>query len=228
MGGLIAAHWILFFEAIAVSNVSITLACFSSTALFTAVLEPVFLKRKLILYELLLGAVVIGGLLLIFGFETQYKQGIIYSLIATVIGSVFIILNGHFVKEEDSDIITLYEMLGGVIVLCFIMLVSGGFKLENFLVSPSPEGVIYDKVIYIMLLGFIGTSFTFIAGVHVMRKISTYTVSLAQNLEPVYGILFALLIFKNDEHMSIGFYLGTAIILSAMFLDRFFKRKTNN
>jgi drug/metabolite transporter (DMT)-like permease len=217
VGFIIAAHWIFFFEAIKQSNVSIALAATATGSLFTALLEPVFFKRKLHFYELLLGSIVILGLYFIFQFETENSIGIWLGVIAAFLASIFTVMNGQLIKKYDSTRISLYELGGGVIAISIYFLLFSPDALPNFQLSASDW-------IWMLTLAIVCTAFAFVASVKVMEELTPFTVSLSINLEPVYGILLALLIFGESEKMSEGFYIGTSLILCSLFLNVWIKR----
>ena len=218
VGFIIAAHWIFFFEAIKQSNVSIALAATATGSLFTALLEPIFFKRKLHLYELLLGSIVILGLFFIFQFETENSVGIWLGVMAALLASLFTVMNGQLIKRYDSTRISLYELGGGVIAISIYFLLFSPSTLPNFQLSTSDW-------IWMLILAIVCTAFAFVASVKVMEELTPFTVSLSINLEPVYGILLALLIFGESEKMSEGFYLGTSLILCSLFLNVWIKRR---
>jgi drug/metabolite transporter (DMT)-like permease len=225
-GVVIAVHWLTFFGAIKVSNVSITLALLSTGAFFTSILEPIFYKRKVIWYEILLGIVVICGLYIIFKVETDYVLGILLALLSAFLSSVFSLINGKLAKQEDASVISFYELLtgaGGITVyLLFLSFFgnssSSGFSAEFFNVSAADW-------IYLFILASFCTAYAFIASVAVMRHLSPYTIMLTINLEPVYGILLAFWVLGSDEAMNPGFYYGAAIILITVILNGFLKTR---
>lgn len=217
-GFVIAIHWFTFFYAIKISNISITLACISTGAFFTSILEPIFYKRKVIWYEVFLGCMVVSGLLLIFSFETQYVEGIIVALTSAALSASFSIINGKLAKKYDSLPLSFYELLGGLIFLTGCMFFIGGFSEQNF----SFQG--YDWL-WLLLLGSVCTAYPFIATINIMRYLSPYTVMLSINLEPIYGIILAVIIFKDQEKMTPAFYLGAMIILSTVLLNAYFKNR---
>lgn len=217
-GFIIALHWLTFFHAIKIANISITLACISTGAFFTSILEPIFYKRKFILYEVLLGCLVVVGLLLIFQFETQYKMGILIALLSAFLSAVFSLINGKLAKSYDSVVISFYELLGGLFILGCFLVVQGGFTLSNF----NFQGFDY---LWIGILGSICTAYPFIATINIMKYLSPYTVMLTINLEPIYGILLAVLLFKDQEKMTPAFYFGAIIILSTVLLNAYFKNR---
>lgn len=211
-GFLISAHWLAFFTAIKVSNVSVTLATISTGAFFTSILEPLFYRRRIIIYELLFGLLVVLGLYTMFRVETEYALGIILSLIAAVLSALFSILNGKLVQQYKASVISLYEIGFGVLCLTIYIIFTGGFNASFFEVTLSDWA-------YLLLLASVCTAYAFIASVHVMRWISPYTVMLTINLEPIYGILMALMIFGEKESMSPSFYYGALIILTTVVLN---------
>lgn len=218
LGLVIAAHWALFFEALKVSNVSVTLSCLSASALFTALLEPLFFKRKLIFYEVFFGLLVIAGLYIIFQFETQYALGIIYSLFSAFFAALFTVLNGRLVKDNDPRDITLFEMIGGVVGISIYLLASGNLNVAELSLSLM-------DLVYLLILGLVATAYAFLASVDVMKEISPFTFSISVNMEPIYAIILALLIFGESEFMSGGFYLGAGIILFTVVANGFLKNK---
>ena len=218
-GLIIALHWLTFFKAIKVSNVSVTLACLSTGAFFTSILEPIFFGRKVIWYEVLFGLFVVGGLYLIFRFEGDYLYGITLALTSAFLSAVFSIINGKYAKLYNPSIISLYELIGGVFFLSLYLLFTGSFTAEFFNVSATDW-------IWLFALGSFCTAYAFIASVEVMRFLSPYTVMLTINLEPVYGIILALIVFNEKEKMSWTFYIGAAIIITTVILNGVLKKYT--
>jgi len=221
LGLVIALHWLTFFKAIKVSNVSVTLACLSTGAFFTSFLEPILYKRKVIWYEVFFGLLVVGGLYIIFNFEGDYYLGIILALTSAFLSALFSVINGKYAKMYDSTVISFYELSGGVLCFSIYLLFTNSFSKEFFILQPSDW-------IYLIILSSICTAYAFIASVKVMKFISPYTVMLTINLEPIYGIILALLIFKDEEKMSPEFYLGAVIILSTVVLNGIIKYKLKN
>ena len=218
VGLLIALHWLAFFSAVKVSNVSITLAMMSTGAFFASFLEPIFFKRKIIGYEVIFGLIVIIGLYIIFKVESEYLSGILLALLASFLGTLFSIFNGMMVKSHNATVISFYELLFGVVFITLYILFTDGFDNAFFNLSGSDWT-------YLIILASICTAYAFIASVHVMKWISPYTVMLTTNMEPVYGILLALLILGEKEYMSPTFYLGAIIILITVVLNGIIKTR---
>lgn len=219
IGGItIALHWITFFTAIKVSNVSIALATMSTGALFTALLEPLWYGRKLILYELVFGLLVILGLYLIYNVNSQYSLGILLALVSALLGAVFTLINGQLIKVHKPATISFYELSTGAVFITLLLGFQGEFGREFFSLGAADW-------IYLFILASICTAFAFIASVKVMRFVSPYTVMLTVNMEPVYGILMAFFIFGESEKMNIYFYLGALVILATVVANGILKNK---
>ena len=218
VGFLIAIHWIYFFKAIKVSNVAITLAMFSMGSFFASILEPLIYKRKVLWYEVLFGLIIVAGLFIIMQVEIKYLEGIIYALFSVFIGVLFTLFNGKLIQQHDSTVITVYEFFAGFLFVSVYLLFDGKFDAAFFQVSGT------DWML-ILLLSSICTAYAFTASVHVMKRLSPYTVMLTTNLEPVYGILLAYFIIGEDEKMSMPFYIGSVIILITVILNGVIKNK---
>ena len=217
-GFIIALHWITFFGAIKVSNVSVTLAMMSTGAFFTALLEPLFTKKKFVWYEGLFGLIIIGALYYIFKVETEYVLGMLLGLVSALLSSVFSILNVGFAKEHRPSVISFYELLSGVGLLTLFFI----FLPVEF---ASPMEFSVSDWVYMFLLSSACTAYAFIASVKVMKVLSAYTVMLTINLEPVYGILLAFAILGDSEQMTPEFYLGAVVILAVIVTNGVLKTK---
>ncbi|SHG39442.1 DMT family transporter [Winogradskyella jejuensis] len=216
-GVIIAAHWITFFEAINQSNVSITLAMFSSGAFFASFVEPIIFKRKILWYEILFGVIVIFGVFLITQGELKYINGILLGLASALFSTLFAVINGKLILKHKASVISFYEFLSGVVCISIgILFFYDGFNLEFFTLTNKDW-------LYIAILASICTAYAFIAAVEVMKYISPFTVILSYNLEPVYGIILALIFFPEKEQMSSQFYYGAIIVISAVVLDAVIK-----
>ena len=216
-GIIIALHWITFFEAINQSNISITLAMFSTGAFFASLIEPLFFKRKIIWYEIVFGVLVILGVWLIVQTEIKYINGIILGILSALFSTLFAVINGKFVKRYQATVISFYEFISGVFFISLFIAVFGeGFDAEFFNLSGSDWK-------YLIILGSVCTAYAFIAAVHIMKHISPYTVVLSYNLEPIYGIILAIILFPQKEKMGAMFYFGAVIIISTVILNGILK-----
>lgn len=218
-GIVIALHWITFFAAIKVSNISITLAMFSSGAFFASLIEPLFYKRKIIIYELVFGFIIIVGVAIIVQAELKNILGITLGILSALFSTIFAVLNGKLVKFNSSSVITLYEFVSGVFFISIFLFLNGDlFQSSMFKLS-------INDILYLIILSSICTAYAFIASVYVMRYLSPYTVILSYNLEPIYGILLAIIFFPSSELMSSAFYFGAFIIISTVIANAILKFK---
>ena len=221
IGVVVAAHWLFFFESIKVSNVSVAVVCMATSSLFSALLEPLFFKRKISWKEITLSVLVIIGLWYAINADTTYIKGYVFGVIAAFLATLFTILNSLFVDRVKSSNITLIEMLGGVFVLSAYMLYNDSFTISSMSLTV-------NDFVYLLILGGICTAFAFVISVEVMKYLSPFSVIMAVNLEPLYSILLALVIFSDGtESMNNSFYLGGSIIIFAVFLDGYLKTKAN-
>jgi drug/metabolite transporter (DMT)-like permease len=221
IGLVVGTHWIFFFGAIKVSNVSVTLGCLASGTLFASLLEPLIFRRRVYWFEVLTGLVIIFGLYLIFQFETRYITGIIFSLIAFFLSSLFTVLNKKITLRFNQNVVGFYEMIGGWIGVSIYLLISGEINTASLSFT-------WSDFICLALLAVVCSAYAFSAIVRIMKEISAYVVVLSINLEPIYGIVLAYFIFGQSEYMTFGFYAGTLILLFSIFSYPLFERKFKN
>jgi len=215
-GVIIALHWLTFFGAIKASNVSVTLAVLSTGAFFASLLEPLLYGRKVIVYEVLFGILVIAGLYIIFDVEASYTTGILLALASAFLSALFSVINGKFVLKHKASAISFYELMFGVMGISIYLAFSGSFTAAFFTVST-------HDWIYLLILASACTAYAFIASIHVMKWISPYTVMLTINMEPIYGIILALMILGDSEKMGPQFYYGAILILLTVLANGIIK-----
>lgn len=225
-GFLIAAHWILFFAAARVSTASVTLAGISTTALWTSLLEPAFTGKKVKIVEVFLGLLVVVGLYVIFHFEFDHALGLGMAILSALLAAIFTVINGKFTLRQHSYVITFYEMIGAFIGTALFFPLYTYFFTDGVLnLNPS-----LTDWVYLLILALVCTVYAYSASVELMLRMSAFSLNLVVNLEPVYGIILAVLFFGDNEKMTPGFYLGTFLILLAViahpFLTRYSKRKS--
>lgn len=218
VGSLVAVHWFFFFESIKVSNVSVAVVCLSTASFFSAMIEPLFLKRKPKLYEYILGIVVFVTLFLMLEAETKYTMGYVYGIIASFLGTLFTLYNAKYISRLEASKITMVEMLAGVIIFSILMLLNKEIGINNLKID-------INDFVYLLLLGTICTAAVFVWMVEIMKYISPYSLIMAINLEPIYSIVLALIIFSESEHMNLSFYIGASVIILVVFLESYLKNK---
>jgi len=221
IGGVTAIHWICFFESIKISTVSLALICLSSISLFTAILEPLIQKRKILFYEIILSLLIIIGIIIIFNYEKGYEKAVFLAIISAFCGALFTVLNHKLIQTgHKALIITCWEMFGGVVMVSLYLLITN--QINSNMIAQK------DDIIYILILGLICTAFAFSISIEIMKKLSPFTVNISVNLEPIYAIILALIIFGEEEKMSREFYVGSLIILISIGLNTILKQKKIN
>lgn len=217
IGLIIMVHWLAFYGAIKVSNVSVTMVAFSTGTLFSSIIEPIFFKRRIRFYEVIIGLIIIGAIALIFSLEMQYWLGIVLGIIAAFTSSLFGVLNGILAHKLKPGIISFYELSAALAGLTVFIICTGKFNSEFFVLDKA-------SVIGLLLLSLVCTVFPFITSVNLSKYISPYTIVLTVNLETVYGIIWAILFFSENKEVVPTFYLGVFIILLAIFLNSYLKK----
>jgi drug/metabolite transporter (DMT)-like permease len=213
-GVIIALHWLLFFWAARVSTVSVCLAGMATTSLWTAFIEPLANRKKVKGFEIFLGLMVISGLYVIFRFELDYWLGLLMAVSSAFLSAVFTVINGRLTKRHNPYVLTFYEMFGACIFSALLLPVYGYFFApEGLQLIPSTM-----DWFWLFLLSGVCTVYAFSVSVELMRRVTAFAVNLTINLEPVYGIVLAVLIFGEKEQMTGGFYLGTLIILVSVLI----------
>ena len=209
-GALIAAHWILFFAAARVANASVCLAGMATCSLWTSLLEPLMTRRKIKGYEVSLGLLVIVGLYVIFRFEFDHALGLTMAVGSAMLGAVFTVLNAQFARHHHAYVITFYEMVGACTSVTMFFPFYAAYLSEAGALALIPTPTDW---LYLLILSLVCTLYAFSVSVELMKYVTAFAMNLTNNLEPVYGILLAVLVFGDREAMSLPFYLGTAIIL---------------
>jgi len=221
IGCIVSLHWIAFFGSARVSNVSVSLVGFATNSLWAALLEPWFNKSRIKKYELLLGLMVMAGLYIIFSFDFEYKLGLALGILAGFTSALFSVFNSKVVKRISSRTITFYEMIGVFIATgLFLPLFQLCGADVRWPVLPSAM-----DLLYIAILAGVCSVYAYTVAVELMKRVSVFMIQLTLNLEPVYGIIMAVLIFGQQEKMDLNFYIGTLVILAAVITYPLVKKR---
>jgi drug/metabolite transporter (DMT)-like permease len=215
IGCLIAIHWVCFYGSIKYSNVSIGLVCFASTGLFTALLEPIFTNKKFSWIEVLLGLISLLGIYLIFHFDARYRTGISIGIASAVFAAIFSVLNKRNVSLIAPQTMMLYELSGGLLLLTLLM----PFYLQKF-----PPTHIFPNISewgWLLMLSWVCTVWGMDLMLQALKKVSAFTQNLSLNLEPVYGILLAFILFHEQKQLQLSFYYGFSLIALSVILQMF-------
>lgn len=221
VGGLVALHWVFFYASIKYANVSIGLVCFSAVSFFTAVFDPIITGRKNDIREWMLGLMVMVGIYLIFHFDPKYKIGIVLGIVSSALAALFTIFNKRLLKNHTAMDLTRHQLTGGWLLLTLLLPVYlHFFPVETLLPGWSDIG-------WLLFLSLFCTVLAYNLSMSALRSISPFTVNLSYNLEPLYGILLAFLLYREDKELESGFYYGMAIIVVTVLIQswRVWKKK---
>jgi len=213
-GAILAVHWVAFYASIQASNVSIGVACIATSCFFTTILDPLINRKRMVWVEVLISFIAIAGVLLIFSLDVRYRLGIALGLLSAALYSVFSILNINVARQtgEDSATMLLYELAGGLAFLTLCMPVFSHF-------SSTPTALTGDDALWILLLGSVFTVIPFLFQLHALRTLSAFTVNLAYNLEPVYSIAFAAVLFGELREVGPSFWIGVTLIVVSVLIQ---------
>jgi drug/metabolite transporter (DMT)-like permease len=213
IGCILVLHWVSFYAGIKYATVSTTLVCFSAIGFFTAILEPLLLRKPFDVVEILLGLLVMAGISVVFHFDTRYKTGIIISLISALLASIFPVLNRALLRSMDVEEATRYQLGGGFAFITILLPVYlYCFPFTQWLPS-------WSDWLWLLFLALVCTVLAYTLSMQALQHIPAFTVNLMYNLEPIYGIALAFLIFREDKSVSRGFYYGLTLIMTAIVLQ---------
>ncbi|MEI8098688.1 MAG: DMT family transporter [Sediminibacterium sp.] len=215
IGGIIALHWACFYGSIKYANVSIALVCFASTSFFTSLLEPLLKNKSFSFVEMLLGLLCLVGIYLIFHFDGRYRTGIIIGVLSAIFSAIFSVLNKKIIEDVAPKTMMLYELSGGVLLLSILM----PFYLHLFPTNHLVPNI--SELGWLLLLSWLCTIWALDLMLQALKKVSAFTVNLTLNLEPVYGIVLAFILFNEQQQLQPSFYWGFALIALSVVLQMF-------
>ena len=213
LGALLAIHWILFYGSIKLSNVSVALVSFSTLGLFTAILEPIINKKSFSYREFFYSMITMAGIALIFSFDLNHRIGIVWGVLSAGAASLFTIFNKRVMVRHTSNTMLFYELLGGLITTSLI--------LPFYLKMAGIQTIIptFHDLFYLFILSLCCTVWLYKLEIQVLKKMSAFTVNLTYNLEPVYTIILAMLIFNEAKELNFTFYIGMGLIVMSVILQ---------
>lgn len=213
VGGIAALHWVLFFGAIKYANISIALVCFSSAGFFTAVLDPLLFRSRVVWIELFLGLIVIAGISIIFHFEPRFEKGILYGILSALLGALFPMFNRIYIRRMNASTLMTWQLTGGFFSLVLLL----PFYLDPF--PPQHWMPRANDWLWLLILCWACSVWAFQLTANSLKSISVFTVNLSFNLEPVYGIVLAFILFREQQVLGPSFYGGLFLILLALCIQ---------
>jgi drug/metabolite transporter (DMT)-like permease len=210
IGTLLALHWVCFYASIKLANVTIALTCLSTTALIAAVVEPLIMRKPFDRVEIFLGLFAIAGIIIIYNTHLQFSTGIVVGLLASLFTVLVSVFNKKIVDRYHPEHITLYQLTGGFLGLTMLLPI---FSLIFPGAWTAPTA--WDWV-WLLILSWACTILTFFLYIRALKKVSAFTLNLTLTLEPIYGIVLAFVIYKENHLLSRWFYVGFALIALAV------------
>lgn len=210
IGFLSAMHWVTFFGSIKYANVSVALVCFSSIGFFTALFEPLLLKTRIKWMDVFLGLMVIAGISIIFHFDPRYKVGIILGVSCAILIAFVIVLIRELLQKTNPETLLTYQLSGGLLTLSLLMPLYLYFFPTTY-IFPNLE-----DWAWLLILAWVCSVFAFLLTANALKKLSAFTVNLSFNLEPVYGILMAFVLFGESRDLGWSFFIGLSLIVLSL------------
>ncbi len=221
VGAVIAFHWVTFYGSVKYGNISVALVCLSAAGFFSSLLEPLFLNKKIVWIEVLLGLMAIIGIYIIFDFHPKFKLGIIYGLLGGLGAAIFPIFNKQLIKQYSPRTLTFYELAGGFLVLSILLPFYFHYTVVDYYIPTATD------FYWLLFLAIICTVLCFDLQLKALQKISAFTSNLMYNLEPVYGIILAFAFFNEGKSVNNAFYVGVLIIMATIALQMIRLLNTN-
>lgn len=222
-GMLLGIHWVLFYASIRASNVSIGVLCYALIGFYTAILDPFVNHKKFDWKEILFSAVTLLGLLLIYSFDSRYRTGIIIGALSSLVAAFFSMTTKKLTGKYDypSSTFVMYEMMGGLVILTAAL---------PFFIAGNPDAALTPDLkdfLLLLVLAGVCTIGQYLLQFDALKEVSTFTVNLTYNLEPIYSIIFAMILFGEARELNFSFYLGLALIIASVLFQNLsaFRRK---
>lgn len=217
IGAVVSLHWLSFYAAIKLSNASVGASCIALAPVFLALIEPWVARRRFDAREVLLGIAVVPGVALIVGGVTaDMRLGVLVGALSALLDALFGALNKRYVMQADAVVVTAIELAGGALFLTLLAPL-----------MPGPSFIVPDAhdfgLLLVLALGC--TLLPFTLSLLALRQLSAFGAQLAVNLEPLYAIVLAMLLFGEQHELGLAFYGGVAIVLLAVFAHPLMSRR---
>lgn len=214
VGFILAFHWVAFYGSVKYANASVAVVCISAAGFFSSIAEPLITRKKFVWFEMLLGVISLAGIYIIFDFHPHYKIGIVFGIFAAIGSAIFPIYNKMLLKEFSPGMLTFYEFTSGLLVLTFLLpLYFWCFDMPDYFIPGLSD------LLWLLVLTVFCTVMAFQLQLNALKKISAFTSNLTYNLEPLYGIVFAFVIFEEGKTLKPQFYYGLLLILAALIIQ---------
>jgi len=233
VGALIMLHWVAFYGAIKFANISIALVCLSTASIFTSLLDPLVNKGKHDLKEVLLGSLAIAGVYLIYRFQQFYGLGIAFGITAAILSSVFTVLNKKIANNYPARTMVFYEMTTGWVFITLLLPVVYYYLPGTNFIPHTPALLtgaewFRNDWLWLVIMSLCCTVWSQSLSLNALKKLSSFTVTLSVNLEPLYGIILAFIFYnenreiifnKGTDQLNWGFLNGMGLIILSVILQ---------
>jgi len=218
IGCIVALHWITFYGSIKLSNASVGLAAFATTSFYTSLIEPPLTGKKFQRLELALGLLVIPPMLMIAGqLDLNMIKGLYVGLVSAFLAALFSTLNKKYVDRADAYQVSFLEMSSAWLFITLLL---------PFLVDFETEFMpVHNDWFYLLILALACTTLAFVISMKALKHVTAFDANLVINLEPVYGIILAIIILKEHNELSPTFYLGMLFIMVIVISHPLLKRR---
>jgi drug/metabolite transporter (DMT)-like permease len=211
-GIVTSIYWALLAFSAKTANASVTLVGLATSPLWVSFIQTFFTNQSVGFYKIVTGLNAIFGVYMIFSSDFDYINGMYYAISAAFFGALATVLNSFLAKSHNNIVITFYQMVGAWIgTAIFLVIYSFAFPTERLDITPS----LMDLVL-IFALAFVFSVYAYSLLIKIMKVLSPFTVALATNLSPIYGIILAIVFFGHKELMNIYFYAGSVIIIASV------------
>jgi drug/metabolite transporter (DMT)-like permease len=213
IGTVLALHWLCFYGSIKYANVSVALTCLATSGLFSAIIEPIFFRKRMNAIEVFLGLFALAGIAIIYFSNLKFSVGIYIGLAASLFTVLVSVMNKKLVDGHEPQTICLYQLTGGFLGLSLMM------PLYNYLFPSKVMVPVGYDWLWLVILSWLCTIITFFLYIYALRRLSAFTMNLTLTLEPVYGIILAFVFYNESKDLSQYFYIGFGLILLAVILQ---------
>lgn len=220
VGAILGVHWVFFYASIQASNVSIGVICMALLGMFTAIIDPIVNHHRFYAKEFFLSSLSLVGLLLIFHLDTRYRLGILLGAVAQLLAALFSVYSKKVISRNPdvpTRSVVLYEMLGGFFCLSCILPMAVHFN-PALPVMPQPI-----DWLFLVILALVCTIGQYLLQFAALKHVSTFTMNLTYNLEPIYSIILAMIIFHESRELNASFYIGLVLIIGAVVIQNLSK-----
>ena len=222
VGVLVMLHWVTFYGSIKLASISIAMICLSTIALFASIIEPLVNRKRFDYVEIVFSALAVIGISHIYLSDVTASAGIIVGVISAFISATFSVFNKRLTAKHEALTISIVELTSGLVFLTLLFPV-------YFRIQPTHNYVPgFMDVVYLLILSLACTVFTWILSLQALRKVSAFTMGLALNLEPIYGIILAVLFAGEGKLINLDFVLGALTILVTVALHTLYKFSRRN